>query len=223
VRTTRSFDAVGSIHLNWILLTVLRIHSQREFILQGLAKCVRPIIALKPTLNVGCGQDDWGEVRVDVSYATQTGIKSRLNVRADARFLPFRDASFSFSRCWHVIEHIDHPQLVLLELRRTSEKFDVRFPVDEGYYMQLLIGVLNQRYDAFINAYRTLKRRAHLWRVSPDFVGKVLGDQAQATISDRYLEYPVPRLLMYGRKGRFFRPLLKPLQRRYYFEWRVEV
>jgi hypothetical protein len=211
------------IHITCYYLPYSEFTPKESSYYKDLAKFVRPIIALKPTLNVGCGQDDWGEVRVDVSYATQTGIKSRLNVRADARFLPFRDASFSFSRCWHVIEHIDYPQLVLLELRRTSEKFDVRFPVDEGYYMQLLIGVLNQRYDAFINAYRTLKRRAHLWIVSPDFVGKVLGNQAQATISDRYLEYPVPRLLMYGRKGRFFRSLLKPLQRRYYFERRVEV
>src|SRR5260370_23128157 len=36
------------------------------------------------TLNVGCGPDDWADVRVDVDFKTQTGATSNLNLIPDA-------------------------------------------------------------------------------------------------------------------------------------------
>jgi len=180
------------------------------------------------TLNVGCGQDVWGEVRVDVDYETQTHIESKLNVRADAHHLPFRDRAFSFGRCWHVLEHLDNPAQVLLELWRTCERFDVRFPVDEGYYMQMVIGFLNLDFQLFLGAFRTLRGRFHLWRIGPSFVERSLKAQTKyslssSTVSDRFIGYPSPRILLSGRKSRLFRRFFKTPIGKYYYEWKVEV
>ncbi|TMI06380.1 class I SAM-dependent methyltransferase [Candidatus Bathyarchaeota archaeon] len=179
------------------------------------------------TLNVGCGQDDWGEVRVDVDYETQTHVESKLNVREDAHHLPFRDSAFSFGRCWHVLEHLDNPKEALLELRRTCERFDVRFPVDEGYYMQMIIGFLNLDLQTFLGAYRTLRGRFHLWRISPSFIERSLIGQTKysfsaATVSDRFIGYPSPRILLSGRKSRLFKRFFRIPIGKYYYEWKVE-
>jgi len=180
------------------------------------------------TLNVGCGQDDWGEIRVDVDYETQTRFESKLNVRADAHHLPFRDRVFSSGRCWHVLEHIDNPTQVLLELSRTCERFDVRFPVDEGYYMQIVIGLLNLDFQMFLGAFRTLRGRFHLWRIAPSFIERALYSQTKYSlsspkISDRFIGYPSPRILLSGRKSRLFRRFFKNPLRKYYYEWEVKV
>jgi hypothetical protein len=180
------------------------------------------------TLNVGCGQDNWGEVRVDVDYETQTHFESKLNVRADAHHLPFRDKAFTFGRCWHVLEHLENPSQVLFELWRTCERLDIRFPVDEGYYMQMIIGCLNLDIQMFLGAYRTLRGRFHLWRIGPSFLERSLKDQtgcslSSATVSERFIGYPSPRLLLSGRKSRLFKPLFRTPIRKYYYEWKVEV
>jgi len=180
------------------------------------------------TLNVGCGQDDWGEVRVDVDYETQTHVESKLNVRADAHHLPFRDSAFSFGRCWHVLEHLDNPTQVLFELWRTCEKFDVRFPVDDGYYMQMIIGILNLDFQMFRRAFSTMRGHFHIWRIGPAFVERSLRGQTEyslisSTISDRFISYPAPRILLSGRKSRLFRRLFKTPIRKYFYEWKVEV
>ncbi len=188
------------------------------------------------TLNVGCGPDDWGDVRVDVDFKTQTGADSKLNVRADAHHLPFRDSVFGFGRCWHVLEHVENPAQALLELRRTCESFDVRFPVDEGYYKQMIIGALSLDAGMFLGAYRTMKGHFHLWRINPSFVERSLrGGQSKpplvnSTISDRFIRCPHSSGLLSGRKSVLFRhilnalrPLLKRATTTYYYEWKVEV
>lgn len=128
------------------------------------------------TLNVGCGPDDWGDVRVDVVFKTQLGATSKFNVRADAHRLPFRNGVFSLGRCWYVLEHVENPAEALLELRRTGKSFDVRFPIDEGYYKQMIIGALSLDVGMFLGAYRAMKGRFHRWRISPSFVERSLRD-----------------------------------------------
>src|SRR5260370_4209136 len=59
------------------------------------------------TLNVGCGPDDWGDVRVDVDFKTQTGATSKLNLRADAHHLPFLKGLSPLVLCWHLLVHIE--------------------------------------------------------------------------------------------------------------------
>jgi SAM-dependent methyltransferase len=164
------------------------------------------------TLNLGCGPDTWGEVRVDIDTKTQTGVESKLNLRADAHKLPFRDGAFASCRCWHVLEHVENPVQVISELRRTCRSTSMRFPVDEGYYMQMMIGAIGLDWPMFINAYRTMKRRAHRWIIHCP----------SATLSDRFIEYPRwIQALRYGRKARFLRRFSRPF--RYYYEMEVSM
>ena len=160
------------------------------------------------SLNLGCGSDKWGDVRVDLDFSTQIGDWSKLNLRADAHALPFRDKAFVVCRCWHVLEHLQDPVRVLSEIRRVSLSADVRFPVDEGYKMRMLIGVLNLDWPTFSDAYLTFRRRIHRWIIKP--FGKF-------SLSERYLMYPA--WAFKGRKSRFLRLLV----RKYYFEWKVEM
>ena len=160
------------------------------------------------SLNLGCGPDNWGDVRVDLDFSTQIGDPSRLNVRADAHALPFRDKAFAVCRCWHVLEHLEDPVKVVDEIRRVCVSADLRFPVDEGYKMRMLIGVLNLEWPTFRDAYLTFRRRVHRWIIKP--FGKF-------SVSDRCLMYPIWAIK--GRKSRFLRPLVH----KYYFEWKVEM
>ncbi len=160
------------------------------------------------SLNLGCGNDEWGDIRVDLDFATQTGIYSKLNVRADAHALPFRDKAFAACRCWHVLEHVRNPIQALHEIRRVSLSADVRFPVDEGYKKHILISAINLEWPAFKNAYLTFRRRIHRWVIKP--FGKF-------SLSERCLLYPIWAIK--GRKSRFLHVLL----RKYYFEWKVEL
>jgi len=117
---------------------------------------------------------------------------------------------------------------VLFELRRTCEKFDVRFPVDEGYYMQMIIGILNLDFRMFLRAFMTMRGHFHRWRLGPAFVERSLRGRNEyslisSAISDRFISYPAPRILLSGRKSRLFRRLFTTPIRKYYYEWKVEV
>jgi SAM-dependent methyltransferase len=90
-------------------------------------------VAKMTTLNLGCANDPWGDVRVDTAFRTQTGAPSYPNVIADAHNLPFRDGSFEFARCWHVLEHLKNPHQALREIVRVSRHADIRFPYDDGF------------------------------------------------------------------------------------------
>ena len=164
------------------------------------------------TMNLGCGPDSWGDVRVDIDFMTQTGIKSKLNLRADAQQLPFRDNVFSTCRCWHVVEHAADPLKVFREVRRTSQFSSLRFPVDEGYYKQILLGLIGLDWNMFINGYRTLRTRAHRWIIR----------SSSARRTDRFIEFPRWLVILrHGRKGRLFARYFRPL--RFYYEFEISI
>jgi hypothetical protein len=168
----------------------------------------------RPTLNVGCGPDGWGDVRLDVDFHTQTGVKSLLNIRADAHYLPFVDKAFSHVRCWHVLEHIPLPSIAVSEIKRVGESGNIRFPVDDGFKREILrnlVALPNYRqWRAALQgihlAIRTRKLGAHLWIIRP--VG------AQAWVNS----YELFPFLLSGRKARFFRRLRLPKVRH---EWEI--
>jgi methyltransferase family protein len=168
----------------------------------------------KPTLNVGCGPDSWGNVRLDVDFHTQTGAKSMLNLRADAQYLPFVDKAFSLVRCWHVLEHIASPSLAVNEIKRVGESGNIRFPVDDGFKRELLRNFValtsyKQRRTALQGirlAVRTRKLGAHLWIIRP------VGARAQVN------SYELFPFLLNGRKAKFFRKLRLPKIR---YEWEI--
>ena len=160
----------------------------------------------KPTLNVGCGPDGWGDIRLDVDFHTQTGVKSMLNIRADAHYLPFVNKAFSHVRCWHVLEHIQLPSMALSEIKRVGESGNIRFPVDDGFKRELLRNLIAMSsykqwrvaIEGIRLAVRTRQLGAHLWIIRP------VGVQARVN------SYELFPFLMIGRKARFFTRLPRP-------------
>jgi hypothetical protein len=174
------------------------------------------------TLNIGCGPDDWGDVRLDLAFETQTGLSSRLNVRADAQALPFREEAFLSCRCWHVLEHVDNPFQVVREILRVSSSADVRFPVDDGYKKHLLIYLINLDLTGFLNAFRTLRRRAHIWIINPASLSSMV-PRARVEVSDRRILLDPLSRLSFGRKGRLLRKVFRrgTVLGGYRYEWKV--
>jgi hypothetical protein len=107
-----------------------------------------PLLPFKPKLlDVGCGHRPRGDVNVDLfmEATAHRAADQRVNddvalhvheisnfVRADACHLPFRDGAFEGSYSWHLIEHVQDPNLFLSEILRVSaEKVEVRCPNGE--------------------------------------------------------------------------------------------
>jgi len=81
-------------------------------------------------LNVGCGSDFWGDIRLDVTFS-HPFIKIVANILGDAQCLPFRDKVFQETRCFHVLEHIEDPLKAFRELRRvTYGSIQIRVPIN---------------------------------------------------------------------------------------------
>jgi hypothetical protein len=79
---------------------------------------------MKPTINLGCGRDPWGDVRVDVDSRGT----ANLILDFDQNDLPFSDKHFSQCRLWHVLEHSRAPQKLLSEAIRVSESVHAKYP-----------------------------------------------------------------------------------------------
>lgn len=52
-------------------------------------------------------------------------------VACDAEALPFRDGSFDYAVCSHLIEHVDHPDRVLSELNRVAKAGYIECPNED--------------------------------------------------------------------------------------------
>ncbi len=170
-----------------------------------LTKAERSVVE-KPTLNLGCGPDNWGDIKVDIAFRTQTGLPSLPDVIADAQQLPFRDCSFSFCRCWHVIEHVDGPRQVINEIRRVADHASIRFPTDNGVTSRFLIGLVTLDLHSITHSIRTWRTGAHKWVIIPQHGTKHYQDMLS--------------FLHSGRKARFFRwirPILMP------WEWEINI
>lgn len=76
------------------------------------------------TLNVGCGSDTWGDIRLDVERSPPDYFlyykKSTANIIADTQNLPFRDEVFTELRANQVLEHLPNPIKALKEWRRVA-------------------------------------------------------------------------------------------------------
>ncbi|HEX9613313.1 MAG TPA: methyltransferase domain-containing protein [Candidatus Bathyarchaeia archaeon] len=160
----------------------------------------------KPTLNIGCGPDTWGDVRLDIGFRTQTGMRSVLNVMADAHFLPFIDKSFGHVRCWHVLEHISNPTKAIQEIRRVGEAGNIRFPLDDGYKRETLRGILALSPRSVYYAFLTRRNHFHLWILKPK------GTQARKN------SFEILPALRKGRKAKVFKRIPLP---RIANEWEI--
>ena len=69
------------------------------------------------TLNLGCGDDKRGEVRIDMNPE-----RKGLNLIADIHSIPLRTSVFDGVFCDSVFEHVMSPFKVLSEMARVSKK-----------------------------------------------------------------------------------------------------
>jgi len=96
-------------------------------------------------LNAGCGNDPFGNVRLDLTEDSFTAPSRRTsaNIYASIEYLPFRDKVFKHVRCFHTLEHCKNPELALTELRRVGMEVHLKYPVSHKYsYLIELITLL---------------------------------------------------------------------------------
>jgi ubiquinone/menaquinone biosynthesis C-methylase UbiE len=115
------------------------------------------------TLNVGCGEDLRGDIRLDKE---KTGAA---NIVAAAEFLPFRSKSFSFVFSLSVLEHIPSWKQAFQEILRVSRsKVLLEVPVNSDLrkteFLRLLFPTLKN-----LRLFFSMPRRARetLWQMNP--------------------------------------------------------
>jgi SAM-dependent methyltransferase len=122
-------------------------------------------------INLGCGKDPWGEIRVDIK-------RGSANILADIQHLPFRDMVFSDARSISVIEHVPSWRKALEEmLRVTRGRLILEFPVNSDIRFtdpwRILFPTLKN-----LRLFLTIPQRARetLWQMDPDIVREIIWD-----------------------------------------------
>lgn len=76
-------------------------------------------------LNLGCGGSHKGHMKINsnefINYDLNVNAKFK-HVRGEAHKLPFHNKVFEHSICFHLLEHVDNPLVVLRELKRVTQK-----------------------------------------------------------------------------------------------------
>ena len=67
------------------------------------------------TLNVGCADNFWGAIRLDIEKTPAA------NILADARYLPFRASVFNIVGALSVLHHIEEYEKALSEIIRVTK------------------------------------------------------------------------------------------------------
>ena len=156
------------------------------------------------SLNVGCGLDPWGDVRIDLGCEF-LDLRFKPTILADAHCLPFRDGAFKKAKSSHVLEHLKCPSKALNELLRvTQEEIVLRFPTEKDIWPLVISQVFPfPNISSLKMAYQTRKRRLHLWILDPNTIAKHFVDNGWNTTS----KVNTASLLTFfegGRKAKYF-------------------
>jgi len=166
-------------------------------------------------LNVGCGFDDWGDIRLNVSKYYHK-LKVQLNIMADAQNIPFRDKVFQKTRAFHILEHLPNWRKAVDEwCRVTLDEIELEIPIEHSFSSRQMYSLINYILNilfAFlsfepyaINSILSLpkRRKEHLWKIDPYRLLYELRKQGfNATI--KIIERPFFTFLCYGRMSRRF-------------------
>ena len=157
------------------------------------------------SLNVGCGSDLWGDVRVDSSCSFIT-MQFKPTVLADAEYLPFKDGSFETVKASHVLEHLNNPFKAINEVLRVARKKALlSFPTEwDVLPFFVVLDFLSWKW-----AYRTRKNRLHLWIIRPEAVTKYLANKGWESTCRKIHTYSIFHFLEGGRKSKYFRWLTR--------------
>jgi len=164
------------------------------------------------TLNVGCGLDPWGDVRIDVAF-TFANWQLKPSILADACYLPFQDQAFEVVKAGHLLEHVKTPFEALDEILRISSKTVIlSFPTKYDVLPWFVSNIFPiPSLSAFRLPYLTRKKRLHLWIINPEIVIKYLKKKGWAS----YLETGTVSLFTWletGRKAKYFRWLTNSIR-----------
>jgi SAM-dependent methyltransferase len=148
------------------------------------------------SLNIGCGSDPWGDVRVDVAFSFITA-SFKPNVLADAHYLPFKSGAFKVAKASHVLEHLRDPFKALEEmLRVTKSELLLKFPTEWDVLPAFVSNILPfPRFSALKHAHITRKKNFHLWIISPQVILKYLESRGwKSSVSKgKYWSLPIFR------------------------------
>ncbi len=157
------------------------------------------------SLNVGCGADPWGDVRVDVTFSFLT-MSCKPTVLADAHFLPFKDGSFKSVKASHVLEHLKSPSKAIDEILRVSTcDVILSFPTE---WDVLPLFIAPHRLS-FKWAYQTRKNRLHLWIIKPEAVVSYLRVKGWDCTLEKVYPFSIFHFFEGGRKAKYFKWLTK--------------
>lgn len=160
------------------------------------------------SLNVGCGPDTWGDVRIDVAFSFIT-TSYRPTVLADTHYLPFKDGSFEVVKASHVLEHLKDPFKALDEILRVATKrIILKFPTEWDLLPYFISHILPLSFSALRWAYQTRKQGLHLWIIRPQVVINYFKSRGWKC------EYKKGTICLfasftYGRKAKYFKWLTK--------------
>lgn len=161
------------------------------------------------SLNIGCGQDAWGDIRIDVSCSF-FDWHFRPVLLADACYLPFRNGVFRKVKASHVLEHVSYPHKALEEMVRVStEEISLRFPVESDVWPFIISKIFPfPSFSALRLACQTRSSNLHLWIVNPLVVKRYLQGMGWKCSITKNLT----SLLSFfenGRKARYFKWLVR--------------
>lgn len=89
------------------------------------------------TLNAGCGNDFWGNVRID----TNPNARAKTHTM-DVRNIAFPDKYFDKTRCISVLEHVPDWKKAIKELCRVSKKILIEVPVNSNLLKTDILRIL---------------------------------------------------------------------------------
>lgn len=120
-------------------------------------------------LNVGCGADKWGDIRLDVTrnpaYHHRSGRPATCNIIADAEHLPFKNRCFDELRIHEVLEHLPDWQKAILECKRVAQKISITVPIQSFLPLHYLSSIYAPTKNNFKLILSLPKRtREHLWQ-----------------------------------------------------------
>lgn len=123
------------------------------------------------SLNIGCGADTWGDVRLDVAFNFLMDT-FKPTILADAHYLPFKDRSFNIVKASHVLEHLKDPLKALDEMMRVAEaKIVLKFPIEWDVLPVFISNILPiPNISSIKHAYMTRKKGLHMWVLNPEII-----------------------------------------------------